>query len=360
MNKNYYAVIMAGGVGSRFWPLSRKKHPKQFLDVLNSGQSLFQTTFKRFASLCPSDQIYTVANIEYDGIIKEQVPDITDKQVLLEPVARNTAPCIAYAAYKIYSQNPDAVLVVAPSDHLILNEQVFLNTVEKAMEFAAANDVLVTLGIKPNRPDTGYGYIQMNEEIISGDFYKVKTFTEKPDIELAKQFVKSGEFLWNAGIFIMSVRSIVGAFENYLPEMHKEFDKGTEHYYTNKENDFIASTYEACQTISIDYGIMEKADNVYVMPADFGWSDIGTWNSLFEFVDKDENNNASNGKNVFLRNAKNCIVNVSDDKLLAVNNVENLIIVEADGIILVADKNQEQDIRHVVNEIKSKYRERFI
>jgi mannose-1-phosphate guanylyltransferase len=360
MNKHYYTVIMAGGVGSRFWPLSKQKYPKQFLDVLNTGKSLFQATYERFEQLCPRENIFVVANQDYDKIIRTQIPTISSDQILLEPMTRNTAPCIAYAAYKIFQADENATMVVAPSDHLILSEIKFIDTVTKAMDFASDKDVLVTLGITPNRPDTGYGYIQKNEEKKDNEFYKVKTFTEKPNLELAKSFVESGEFLWNAGIFVWNAKSIIKAFDMILPDVAKSFEAKEKAFYTADEQTFIKNAYTTCPTISIDYGIMEKAHNVYVLPSDFGWSDIGTWNSIFEFLQKDENNNAIRGKYVFVRNAKNCIINVSDRKLLAVNNVQNLIIVESDDIILVADKSKEQDIRHVVNEIKSMYREKFI
>lgn len=360
MKRNFYAVIMAGGIGSRFWPLSKQKNPKQFLDVLNTGKSLFLATYERFQQMCGDDSIYVVANEDYEEIIKKQVPRIKDNQLLLEPLSRNTAPCIAYAAYKIASQNPDATMVVAPSDHLIMNEKKFLDYINKALKFASTRDVLVTLGIKPNRPDTGYGYIQMIEKNKDEGLFKVKTFTEKPDEELAKHFIESGEFLWNAGIFVWNVKSIIKAFEHYLPEIGNCFKFPQGVYYTDKEKEYVLKSYTRCSNISIDYGMMEKADNVWVLPSDFGWSDIGTWNSVFEHLNKDENNNVVKGKYVFIRDAKNCIINVSDDKLLAVNNVDNLIIVESDNIILVADKSKEQDIKHVVNEIKSKYREKFI
>lgn len=360
MNDNFYTIIMAGGIGSRFWPLSRRNHPKQFLDVLNTGKSLFQSTFERFEQICPRENIFVVANQDYEGIIREQIKGIKDDQILSEPISRNTAPCIAYASYKIKEKDKDATMVVTPSDHLILNETNFINSINKALNYASIQDVLVTLGITPNRPDTGYGYIQMAEDQKDDGFFKVKTFTEKPNLELAKNFIESGEFLWNAGIFIWNANTISIAIEKYLPELKKCFDIEKGIYYTNKEVDFIGKAYQSCSAISIDYGIMEKASNVYVVPGNFGWSDIGTWNSLFEFIDKKENNNAIKGKYVFTRNTKDCIINISDGKLLAVNNVSNLIIVESDDIILVADKSQEQDIRHVVNEIKSKYLEKFI
>ncbi len=360
MNNNYYTVIMAGGVGSRFWPLSKQKNPKQFLDVLNTGKTLFQATYDRFSNICPKENIYIVANKDYYQLIKDQIKGIDDEQILLEPIPRNTAPCIAYATYKIKAANPDATIVVAPSDHLILNETDFTKKVISAMDFASKRQVLVTLGITPNRPDTGYGYIQMNEDKNESDFYAVKTFTEKPNTELAEKFVSSGEFLWNAGIFVWHVNSIISALSAHLPDVARYFDFNGNVYFSAEEKHKIDVAYNNCQTISIDYGIMEKAGNVFVTPCEFGWSDIGTWNSLFEFVKKDDDNNAIKGKFVFTRNASNCIINISDGKLLAVNNVDNLIIVESDDIILVADKNQEQDIRHVVNEIKTKYREKFV
>jgi len=360
MNQHFYSVIMAGGVGSRFWPLSKQKFPKQFLDVLNTGKSLFQATYERFKHVCPAENIFIVANHDYVDIIQEQIPDIELDRILSEPVARNTAPCIAYAVFKIHSIDPDAVIVVSPSDHLILNERNYTDSIIKSLILAKSEDVLLTLGITPNRPDTGYGYIQFDESNAHEGLFKVKTFTEKPNLEIAKQFVKSGEFLWNAGVFLWNTKAAIAAFEKYLPEIHQLFSANNKVYFTKDEPIYIQKAYSKCPTISIDYGIMEKADNVYVMPGNFGWSDIGTWNSLFEYVKKDSDNNSIKGRFIFTRNAKNCIINISDDKLLAVNNVSDLIIVESDNIILVADKNQEQDIRNVVNEIKSKYRDRFI
>ncbi|MBL6964848.1 MAG: mannose-1-phosphate guanylyltransferase [Bacteroidetes bacterium] len=360
MNSHFYTVIMAGGVGSRFWPLSKQRYPKQFLDVLNTGRSLFQATYERFAQICPKENIYVVANADYGPIIRDQIPGIQDDQILLEPAARNTAPCVAYAIYKITQKDDKATMVVAPSDHLIMNEGIFLKSIQSAFEFAFQNDVLVTLGITANRPDTGYGYIQFIEDQSTEGFFKVKTFTEKPSLEIAERFVESGEFLWNAGIFIWNVKAAADAIHNYLPEVESCLDFDEEIYFTDKEEQAIKQAYTECPTISIDYGIMEKAENVFVLPGDFGWSDIGTWNSLFQYVEKDKDNNAIKGKFIFTRNTKNCIINISNDKLLAVNNVKDLIIVESENIILVADKSQEQDIRHVVNEIKSKYREKFI
>ncbi|HPD66286.1 MAG TPA: mannose-1-phosphate guanylyltransferase [Bacteroidia bacterium] len=360
MISHYYTVIMAGGVGSRFWPLSKQKYPKQFLDVLNTGKTLFQSTYDRFLQVCPKENIFVVANKDYVSIIRDQIPDIPVDRILSEPLARNTAPCIAYAVHKIAQTDPEASIVVSPSDHLILNEKLFIDSILKSLNFVSERNILLTLGITPNRPDTGYGYIQFDDTNHEEGIYKVKTFTEKPPLEIAKQFVKSGEFLWNAGIFIWNVKSILEAFKKHLPEVDECFSLGKDIYFSEKEEEEIAKAYSKCTSVSIDYGIMEKASNVYVLPGNFGWSDIGTWNSLFEYVKKDGNNNHVKGKYVFTRNASNCIIKISDDKLLAVNNVSDLIIVESDNIILVADRNQEQDIRNLVNEIKSKYRDKFI
>lgn len=359
-NKNYYGVIMAGGVGSRFWPLSKKKLPKQFIDIFNTGKTLFQEAYERLLNHCPAENIYVVTNEAYRSIINEQIPDLGSDQILGEPHPRNTAPCIAYAAFKIHAKNPDAVMAVVPSDHLIMEPENFDAVMEKAYHFASQNDYLLTLGIKPSRPDTGYGYIQMDEENNIDGIYKVKTFTEKPNNDLAKYFYESGEFFWNSGMFVWSSKAILDAYKKLLPEMHETFQKGENQFYTKDEQSFINKAYEMCTIISIDYGIMEKAHNVYVMPSSFQWSDIGTWTALYEYAQKDANKNVIKGDSVFVRNTTNCIVNVPDKKLVALNSVNNLIVVETDGILLIADKDKEQEIRMVVNDIKSKFGEKYI
>lgn len=360
MNQHYYTVIMAGGVGKRFWPLSREDHPKQFIDILGQGKTLFQATFQRCQKFTPTSNILVVTNEAYIDLVKEQVPDIQDDQILTEPIGRNTAPCVAYAAHHIHAIDPDGVMMVAPSDHLIMNEDEFSNTILKGLDFAAENDVLITLGIRPTRPDTGYGYIQMSEDDQNGGLNKVKTFTEKPDQEWAEYFVNSGEFLWNSGIFIWHARTILSAFQKHMPELEENFEAGQSLMGTEREQNFIADTYPTLPKISIDYGIMEKAENVYVLPADFQWSDIGTWNAVYDLLEKDEKNNAITGKHVFTRNTKDCLINVSDkNKLVALNNVDNLIVVDTGSIMLIADKNQEQEVRQVVNEIKAQYGERY-
>jgi len=273
MNHNY-VIIMAGGIGSRFWPMSRSRHPKQFMDILGVGQTLLQQTFERFKEICPAENIYVVTNHDYNDLVLEQLPELKPEQVISEPTRRNTAPCVAYASFRIAQKDPDANTVVAPSDHLILNKETFVNLIKKALEVTADNDLLITLGIKPTRPDTGYGYIQFNTETLEkdGDVHKVKTFTEKPDKEMAKFFLKSGDFLWNSGIFIWNVQSILSAFKEHLPEVYNLLKEGKELYETDKEEYFVKKAYSQCRNISIDYGIMEKAKNVYVLKAeDVGW-----------------------------------------------------------------------------------------
>ena len=354
---------MAGGVGSRFWPLSRQDKPKQFLDILGTGKSLLQMTFERFSDICPIENIYIVTSSNYKNTIKEQLPEITDEQILLEPVRRNTAPCIAYANYKILKRNPEANIVTAPSDHLILNEAKFKETVCNGLEFVSKKDALLTLGIKPSRPETGYGYIQVNEKnktIENKDIFKVKTFTEKPNRDLAKVFYESGEFFWNAGIFIWSLKSIIKAFDNYLPEVNNLFKEGIDLYNTKDEDKFISQVYSESKNISIDYAIMEKAENVFVYCSNFGWADLGTWGSLYENRKKDHNNNSIIGQNVFTYNTKDCIVDIPKDKLVVLQGLENYIVVESDNILLICKKENEQDIKHYVNEIKLKSGDKFL
>lgn len=360
MNKHYYGVIMAGGVGSRFWPLSKKKLPKQFIDIFGSNETLFQTSYRRLRKLCLPENIFVVTNEDYRALINEQTPELPEENILGEPMPRNTAPCIAYASLKIARRDPDAILAVLPSDHLVLDEDTFAAQLGQAYKYAAGNDVLVTLGIKPTRPDTGYGYIQFDEESEDQGFYKVKTFTEKPNLEIAEQFLESGDFVWNSGMFVWSAKSINEAFKKYLPELYNDFNRAATKFDTSKEQEEINKVYETCTNISIDYGIMEKATNVYTMPATFSWSDIGTWNAMHSYSKKDAHENVIANSNIFIRETKNCLVRTENIKLVALNNVENLIVVESDGILLVADIRMEQDIRHLVNDIKIKFGEKFI
>lgn len=362
VNANNYVVIMAGGIGSRFWPMSRTDHPKQFIDILGTGRSLLQQTYDRSISICPKENIVVVTNTSYRDLVLEQLPDLTEAQVLLEPARRNTAPCIAYAAFHIHAMNPDACMVVAPSDHLIMKQEAYTKLVNRALKVAAAEDALITLGITPTRPDTGYGYIQFKEETSATDkaVKKVKTFTEKPDVEMAEQFIASGEFLWNAGIFVWSVRSILGAFAKHLPEEHQLFAEGKEHFATDREAAFIERTYSRCTNISIDYGIMEKAGNVYTLAADIGWSDLGTWGSLYSFSDKNTEGNVIQGRNVVAYDTHNCIINVPKDKLVVLQGMEDMIVVESDGILLICKLEEEQQIKRIVNDVKATKGDRFV
>lgn len=354
---------MAGGVGSRFWPMSRTAHPKQFMDILGTGQTLLQQTYQRFLRVCPKENIFIVTNESYVDLVKEQVKGISDENILSEPARKNTAPCVAYACYKIAQINPDALTVIAPSDHLITKEDTFVKAIKSCFAKAASEDCLVTLGIRPSRPDTGYGYIQyVDSEKGEKDkrIKKVKTFTEKPDLEMAKFFLQSGDFLWNSGIFIWSIKSVISAFEKYSPDMDAIFKEGNNVYNTPKEADFIAQAYSSCKSISIDYAIMEKADNVYVRSSIIGWSDLGTWGSLYEHVKQDQEHNAVVGKNVLLYNSKNCIVNVPKDKLVVMQGLEDYIVVESDGILLICKKDDEQQIRTFVNDVKINKGEKFV
>lgn len=363
MYKNNYCVIMAGGVGSRFWPLSKQDKPKQFLDILGTGRTLLQMTFDRFKQICPVENIYIVTSLNYNKTIKEQLPELKQSQILLEPARRNTAPCIAYANYKIYKNNPNANIITAPSDHLIVKEDEFNEVIKNGLDFVSEKDALLTLGIKPNRPETGYGYIQVNGDNHIKEnkhIYKVKTFTEKPNIDLARVFFDSGEFYWNSGIFIWSLKSIMKAFDLLLPEVDALFKEGMQVYDTNKEADFISKTYYECRNISIDYGIMEKAENVYVYCSNFGWADLGTWGSLHENSAKDNNKNAISGDNIFAYNLQNCIVKMPKEKLVVLQGLQDYIVVESDNILLVCKKEEEQEIKQYVNDIKLKLGDQYL
>jgi mannose-1-phosphate guanylyltransferase len=354
---------MAGGIGSRFWPMSKSSMPKQFLDIMGTGRTFIQMTFDRFRKVCPVENFYVVTSIDYKGLVMDQLPELKSGQVLLEPLRRNTAPCVAYACYRIKSINPKANIIVAPSDHLILKEEEFITEIRKGIDFADNNDVLVTMGITPSRPETGYGYIQTDGKVEYSNFdnlFKVKTFTEKPNLEMAEVFVSSGEFFWNSGIFIWSLNSILSAFDNYLTEVSALFKKGEKLYGTADEVPFINKTYSECQNISLDYGIMEKAENVYVLCADFGWSDMGTWGSLYESSQKDENSNSINGGEVFAYETSNCIVNTPKDKLVVLQGLDGYIIVESENTLLVCKKENEQQIRHFVNDVKMVKGENFV
>ncbi len=356
--ENNYVVIMAGGIGSRFWPMSTSTNPKQFHDVLGIGRSLLQLTVDRYATICNEENIFIVTNEKYKSLVKEQLPNFKDDQILLEPSRKNTGPCIAYACYKIHSKNENANIIVAPSDHLILREIEFQKTIKTALENVSQKDCLMTIGIMPTRPDTGYGYIQF----VQGEtnIRKVKTFTEKPSLDIAQRFLESGDFYWNSGMFIWNVKSIIKAFENLLPEIGKLFLDIKEDYYTDNEVASINRIYPMCKNISIDYGIMEKADNVHVILADLGWSDLGTWGSLYTHIEKDEAKNAVVGKNVLTYDANDNMILVPDEKLVVVQGLNDFIIVESNNTLLICKKRDEQKIKQFVTDIKSKKGDKFV
>ncbi|MDD2387991.1 MAG: mannose-1-phosphate guanylyltransferase, partial [Bacteroidales bacterium] len=354
MNNNY-CVIMAGGVGSRFWPLSRKARPKQFLDILGTGRTLIQQTFDRFSSFLPVENILVVTSAVYKDLVLKQLPQLSEQQVLLEPFRRNTAPCIAYASYKIKTINPNANLIIAPSDHLIIKEEEFVRQIKNGLQFVSEHEALLTLGITPSRPETGYGYIQVKKKIKYNELpnlHKVKTFTEKPNREMAKIFVDSGEFFWNSGIFLWSLPVILDAFNDFLPDISFLFANGLKLYNTEDEVHFINKIYSECKGISIDYGIMEKAKNVYVLTADFGWSDLGTWGSLYENKEKDENGNVINGENVLTYDTHNCIINLTDEKVAVLQGLEGYIIAESNDTLMICRQEDEQQIKQFVTDVR--------
>ncbi len=356
MNKNNYAVIMAGGIGSRFWPMSKSSFPKQFLDILGTGETLIQQTFSRLECICPPENILIVTNTNYKDLCLEQLPNVVESNILCEPAMRNTAPCVAYAAFKIQSMNEDANMIIAASDHIILKEDEFVRVANDCLEIVAENDVLLTLGITPSRPDTGYGYIQFTNEELAGNekVRKVKTFTEKPNQELALNFLDSGDFLWNSGMFVWSAESIALAYRKHLRDMYDIFEEGKQFYNTTEEKEYIDRVFPSCKNISIDYGIMEKSENVYVYPADFGWSDLGTWGSLYTHLDLDKNNNAVQGDNVMLYNSSENIIKVSNDKLVVMQGLQGYIVVENDGTLLICKKEDEQQIKQFVADVKNR------
>lgn len=351
---------MAGGIGSRFWPMSRTNYPKQFLDILNTGRTLIQSTYDRFASFIPKENIFIVTADSYEHIVQQQLPELNPANILCEPSRKNTAPCIAYISYKLHQLNPHANLICAPADHLILENDAFVKVCTDALHFTSHIKALLTLGIKPTNPNTGYGYIQFEPFAVSDNVFKVKTFTEKPDKELANTFVSSGEFLWNAGIFVWEVKNIIKAFERFLPELHEVFDAEKKDFNTPKEKEAIQKIYPMCVNISIDYGVMEKADNVYVIPASFGWSDLGTWASAYETLDKDYLGNAVAGENVMVIDATNNMVHVPNKKLVLLQGLEDFIVVDTNDVLMICRKSKEQEIKEYVNEIKRNKGDKYI
>lgn len=351
---------MAGGIGSRFWPMSRVGYPKQFLDILNTGKTLIQATYDRFAQFIPKQNIYVVTAEQYCKIVAEQLPELPQENILCETSRKNTAPCIAYVAYKLQQLDAKSNLICAPADHLILEDTAFVKVSLEALAFTEKHNALLTMGIKPSYPNTGYGYIQYEEQSVADNIYKVKTFTEKPDLELAKTFIASGDFLWNSGIFVWQTKSIIAAFEKYLPEIHEVFDAEKEAFNTPEEKDAIERIYPQCVNISIDYGIIEKAENVYVIPSSFGWSDLGTWGSAYENLEKDYLGNAVAGDNVMVFDASKNMVHADNKKLVVIQGLEDFIIVDRKDVLLICRKDKEQEIKEYVAEVKRNKGDKFL
>lgn len=361
MNPYHYAVIMAGGVGSRFWPASRSTHPKQFLDLLGTGRSLLQSTFDRFHRFIPQRNIYIVTNQQYIELVKQQLPELQPEQILVEPSMRNTAPCIAYASHVIHHKNPRACIVASPADHLILDATAYANDILLALEFVTKQANIVTLGIAPTRPDTGYGYIQFKEDPDRQDnkLFKVKTFVEKPSQEIAHSFLASGDYVWNSGLFIFSAQTMLEAFAVHMPDLHELFAKYEAVAGTKREIAFINNVYAKCKNISIDFGVMEKAQNVYVIRSSFGWSDLGTWNSLYQQMDKDKHGNVVQGLSLALKSNGN-IVYGAKNKLIVLNGVRDMVVIDMPDVLLVCDRNDEQFIREIVSEVKKQQGDRYV
>jgi mannose-1-phosphate guanylyltransferase len=357
---NTYVAIMAGGIGSRFWPLSRVNYPKQFLDILGTGKTLVQQTFDRFSRLVPVENIFVVTANEYLNITREQLPRLPKENILGEPFRKNTASCIAYISFKLQQIDPDGSLIIAPADHLILNEDKFLDVCKQALDFVNHFNALITIGIKPTYPNTGYGYIQHDGLEAIPSIYKVKTFTEKPNKDLAQTFIASGDFLWNSGIFVWQIKRGIEGFKKHLPEMYELFYSEQDRLNTPEEHAAIESIYPQCTNISIDFGMMEKADNVYVIPASFGWSDLGTWNSAWENMEKDYLENAVAGRNVIVFDTTKCVVHVPDEKLVVLQGLDDYIVTDTKDVLLICHKEKEQEIKEYVAEVKRNKGDKFL
>lgn len=358
MNKNYYAVLMAGGVGSRFWPVSTSANPKQFHDMLGAGKTLIQKTFDRLNRFIPTENILILTNERYNDLVLEQLPMVTQEQVVLEPAMRNTAPCILYAALKIQKMNPNGVMIVAPSDHWIEDEQAFEDNVKACFDKCEKEEVLCTLGIQPTYPNTGFGYIEF-EKGSDANLKKVSQFREKPDYETAKEFLAQGNFLWNAGIFMWSVDTIVNAFKTYQPKQFNLFEQGIACYNTSQERDFITENYPKAENISIDYAILENSQAIFTLPATFDWNDLGTWGALYEKLGKDKEANAVVNSNTLLQDAKGNMIRSDKGKIVVVDGLEDYIIVDKEDVLLIFPKSKQQDIKSVLNQVKEKFGDEY-
>lgn len=359
-NSKHFVAIMAGGIGSRFWPVSRAKLPKQFLDILGTGQTLLQSTFNRFAGFLPVENIFIITFDEYAPLVASQLPELPVENILCEPSRKNTAPCVAYMAMKLFQKDPEASFIVAPADHLVLEETNFSVICNQALDFVGQHNALLTLGITPTYANTGYGYIQYDQDAVESQIFRVKTFTEKPNLELAKTFLASGDFLWNAGIFVWKAKDILQAFENYLPEMYDVFFAEKDNFNTLDEKLAIDRIYPQCVNISIDFGVMEKADNVFIIPASFGWSDLGTWNSAYENMEKDYFGNAVNGSQVIVFDASGNMVHTSPEKLVLLQGMEDFVIVDTKDVLMICRRDKEQEIKEYMAEVKRYKGDKFL
>lgn len=350
---------MCGGIGSRFWPRSRNAHPKQFIDFLGTGRSLLQMSYDRLLGIVPKENIIILTNSLYASKIREQLPELTEAQMLLEPVRRNTAPCIDWAARHIQALDPEASMIVAPSDHLITREREFEKAILEGFDFVEKNDALLTLGITPTRPETGYGYIQVGH-LCQGEIHKVKTFTEKPDLEMAKTFLRTGEFFWNSGIFLWRASTLLKAMARYCPDVDSVFERGSDVFGTPREKEFIDREYAGCLSISIDYGVMETADNVYVETVTFGWNDLGTWGALYDTSPKNRDANVTQGCQVLAYNSTGNIFAVKDDKLIVACGLTDYIVADAGDVLLICPKSEEQNIKHMVTDAKTRFGDKYL
>lgn len=344
MNKNNHLVIMAGGIGSRFWPISTTSRPKQFIDILSNGKTLIQETVERFKGICPSENVWVVTSEQYAEIAKKQLPDIPEENILLEPCQRNTAPCIAYATWRIMKRNPDANIIVTPSDHYVADKNEFRKIISTALDFITDNDVIVTIGITPSRPDTGYGYIEAEQNSSEG-ITKVRSFKEKPDLDTAKEYIAQSNYMWNSGIFAWNAKTISSAITRFEPKIAEIFEGIKEYLGTDAEHIYINEHFPNCRNISIDYAVLERADNVFVCPANFGWNDLGTWGSLYDFIEHDDNGNAKVESNIIMEKTTDCIVHTLNEKKVVLIGVKNCIIAEHNGYLLICDKENEHLIK---------------
>lgn len=357
---NNYVAILAGGIGSRFWPESRQRLPKQFLDLLGTGQSLLQSTYNRFKDLCPKENIYVITHESYVAHVKSHLPELPDKNILAEPSRKNTAPSAAYFSYKIHGLDPNANIILTPSDHFITDERVFEQQMYEAWDYVSRHDNILSIGIKPTRPETNFGYIQFENTGADEKIHKVKTFVEKPNLDIARTFLRSGDFLWNSGIFAWNSKAILKVLAQCLPEMNEVFAQAADVFNTPREHMALEMVYAQCTNVSIDYGIMEKAGNVYMLPSQFGWTDLGTWESVYDYTEKDYLGNAVYGENVMVIDSSECMVKVPDKKLVVLQGLDQYIVVDTPEILLICERNKERQLKEYVAEVKRNKGDKFL